>query len=101
MNGEDYVELRAQVGESVEQVGEPGEIVYVGRAMQGHQRVAGRQVRGGMLLGAGQETHESIDHHVANTVNLGGVDAFANKIFIAVGRGSEEQVGELVGEQPI
>jgi hypothetical protein len=53
------------------------------------------------MLGAGQKTDESINHYVADAVNLRGVDAFANKIFIAVGRGSEQQVGELVGEQTI
>ena len=54
-----------------------------------------------MLLSAGQKTDESIDHHIADAVNLGGVDALANEIFIAVGRGREQQVGKLVGEQPI
>src|SRR5205085_9739235 len=33
MNGEDYGELSTQVGERGQQIAEPGEIVYVGRAV--------------------------------------------------------------------
>jgi len=101
MHRKDHVEMCAQVGKCVEQAGEPGKIVHVGRTVQSDEDVGGRNIRGEFFFGAGEETDESVDHHVADPMDLCGGDAFVQEIFIAIGGWREEQVGKLIGDQAI
>ena len=55
-------------------------VVNIGRAMQGNQRIAlGRAVLL-LTLRRGQELHQRIDHHVADTEDLFGGDSLFLKI---------------------
>ena len=71
--------------------------------MQRHQRV-GRVEHAIVAVhatGGGQELDQRVDHHVADAVNLCRFDPLAEQVAIAVFRRREEQVGQLIGHQPV
>ena len=80
-------------------------VVDIGRTMQGDQRIAlGLRMTKAVValaLGGGQELHQGIDHHVADAENLFGGDTLVPKIRVRVLGRRKQQVGELIGQQPV
>ena len=48
-----------------------------------------------------EQSDERVDHHVADAANPFGRDPFAQQVLIAITRRSEQQVGELIGDESI
>lgn len=55
----------------------------------------------GAGTGLGKIFDKRIDHDIADKLDLGGGNTFAEEVFIAVGRRGEKQVGETIGDQAI
>src|SRR5262249_18781510 len=49
----------------------------------------------------GQQMHECVYHDITYQVDLFGCYTFAQQVGIAIGGGRKEQVGQLVGKQPV
>src|ERR1044072_1347009 len=48
-----------------------------------------------------QVLQQRVDHHVADQADSFLWDSLSTKIFVSIGRRSEQQIGDLVGQQPI
>ena len=80
-------------------------LVDVGGTMQGDKAVAlalqTKPVHDIALLSDGQEAYERVDHHVTDTMYFLCCDAFTKKIFITIGRRSEQEIAYLIGEKTV
>ena len=56
---------------------------------------------GAALAGDRAVFHERVDHHVADEMDFGGVDAFGAQIVGGVALGGEQVVGNLVGQDAV
>ena len=100
MHREQNRRVIAQLGEGSEHLVEPGQVVHVRRPMQGHENVARREIYF-RKPGVRQHADQRVDHDVADQVNAAGGNAFARKVPVSVFGGSEQQIGDLIGEHAI
>ena len=80
-------------------------VVDVARPVQGDEAVAARaQAQARERLSPArlrQEPLQRVDHRVADEVDPGGVDALARQVLAGAALRGEQQVRELIGEQPV
>lgn len=105
VHGKDDGQLRREVYDSLNDLGEHGRVIDVGGAVKCKQSVWGlfkiESATDGRTACARQMFEQRVGHGVADEVAAGGIDAFARQVGHACRLGDEEQVAELIGEHAV
>jgi len=111
VHGKDQGQVARQVPDGPEKRAQHRRIVDVGRPVQGQHAVAGggeEALRDALARSHGRDrgaavpvVEQGVDHQIAGEPNARRVDPFPREIALGVALGGEQEIGELIGQDPV
>ena len=101
MYGKDDGNTFADHQERIQDVAKPLRFIDIAGAMKRDQRIAGRESVARQIHRLRKQLDQAIDHHVSDQMNFLCGNAFTKQVCVAVFRWSEQNIGQLIGDDTI